>query len=172
MITNSHRQSIFHFPPQFRKKTACCFIVGIALLGTFLSASAQGATFTVNSPSDVVGAAPLNDGICATTYKNGVPNGICTLRAAIEEANALGGAHEIILPPNTYLLTLATQLTISSNLTITGSGASSTIIDGNMIARAGSGVLTINAGTTVSISGATVRNGQAGSGGVYSTRAH
>ena len=75
MITNSHRQSIFHFPPQFRKKTACCFIVGIALLGAFLSASAQGATFTVNSPSDVVGAAPLNDGICATTYKNGVPNG-------------------------------------------------------------------------------------------------
>ena len=40
-----------------------------------------GATFTVNSTADAVDAT-LGDGICATA------TGICTLRAAVQEANA------------------------------------------------------------------------------------
>src|SRR5262245_10633664 len=100
---------------------------------------AQAATFTVNSPSDANGAAPLDDGICATAYTNGVANGVCTLRAAIQEANTLSGTDQIILPalpaPNAYVLTLTAELVITGNLTITGGGASTTIIDGNKAVR-------------------------------------
>jgi len=101
-------------------------IIAITLLGVFLSGSAHAAVFTVNSASDGVDASP-GDGICHTG--TAVPT--CTLRAAIEEANALSGADEIILPLDTYLLTIVTELGITGNLTITGGGASTTIIDGN-----------------------------------------
>ena len=42
------------------------------------------ATFTVNSTADA-GDANTGDGVCATT------GGVCTLRAAIQQANALAG---------------------------------------------------------------------------------
>ena len=131
-------------------------VIGITLLGVFLSASAQAATFTVNNPLDVVDAAPGN-GVCETAPGNGV----CTLRAAIQETNALGGA-QIILPPNIYRLDITNQLAITSNLTIAGDDASTTIIDGNKSARVNSGIFSIRAGVTVSISGVTIRNGAAG----------
>src|SRR5262245_9167069 len=98
-------------------------VMGITLLGVFLSAVAQAATFTVNSPFDVSDANPGNR-VCETAPGSGV----CTLRAAIEEANAQPDADEIILPPNLYLLTQVNELFITRNLTITGSGASTTII--------------------------------------------
>ena len=120
------------------------------LSGTF----AQAATFTVNSPLDVADANPGN-GICETASGNGT----CTLRAAIQETNALAGADEIILPANTYVLTIVSQLSITSRLTITGSGASTTIIDGNKSVRPDSRVLVINSGITVNITGVTIRNG-------------
>ena len=76
------------------------------------------------------------------------------LRAAIEEANTLGAGNDtIILPPNTYLLTLVNELTITGDLTISGGGASTTIIDGNKSVRPASGVLVVISGITVSISG-------------------
>src|SRR5262245_54000162 len=78
----------------------CGAVIGITLLGIFLSASAWAAVFTVNSPSDVSDANPGN-GVCETAPGNRV----CTLRAAIQESNALAGDDTITLPPNTYLLT-------------------------------------------------------------------
>jgi hypothetical protein len=102
------------------------------------------------------------------------------LRAAIEEANALAGADQIILPslpaPNTYLLTLVGELTIIGDLTIVGGGASTTIIDGNKGARPDGRVLIIDSGV-VSISGVTIQNGAratpnlflAGGGGILNT---
>ena len=48
------------------------------------------ATFTVNSTDDVVDA-DLGNGLCETATGNGT----CTLRAAIQEANALVGADTI-----------------------------------------------------------------------------
>lgn len=53
------------------------------------TASAQAFAFTVTSTGDD-GDADLNDGICADQFDE------CTLRAAIEEANALGGGTAII----------------------------------------------------------------------------
>jgi CSLREA domain-containing protein len=129
-------------------------VLWITLLGAFLSASAQAAVFTVNSAFDASDSSP-GDGVCETAPGNGV----CTLRAAIEETNLLAGDDTIILPPNTYLLTLVNELTITGNLTITGGGASTTIIDGNKSARPNSGVLRIDPGAIVNLSGVTVRNG-------------
>ena len=115
----------------------------------------------MNSPSDPpAGDANPGDGICDIAP----PTHTCTLRAAIQEANALAGADEIILPPDTYLLTIVTELGITGNLTITGGGASTTIIDGNKSVRPNSRVLVAGSGITVNISGVTIRNG--GTGGV------
>jgi len=130
----------------------------------FTGAFAQAATFTVNSSLDVADANPGN-GICETAPGNGT----CTLRAAIQETNSLSGADEIILPANTYVLTNVSQLSITSRLTITGSGASTTIIDGNKSVRPDSRVLVINSGITVNITGVTIRNGgtTAVGGGIF-----
>ena len=126
--------------PTYLSVFLCCFISG---------AFAQAATFTVNSPFDAADANP-GDGVCETAPGNGV----CTLRAAIEEANALAPGNDTIsLPPNTYLLTLVNELTITGDLTITGGEASTTIIDGNKSVRPASGVLVVISGITVSISG-------------------
>jgi hypothetical protein len=148
----------------FRHRDNWGFVTGITLLGVFLSASAQAATFTVNNPLDVVDAAPGN-GICETAPGDGV----CTLRAAIQETNALAGADEIILPPNTYLLTIVSELGITGSVTITGGGASTTIIDGNKSVRPNSRVLVAGSGITVNISGVTIRNGETGGGGEASS---
>ena len=72
----------------------------------------------MNTNVDLPDANPGN-GVCETASGNGV----CTLRAAIQEANALAGADTIILPPNTYLLTVVSELGITDSLTITGGGA-------------------------------------------------
>lgn len=83
------------------------------------------ATFTVDSTVDARDANP-GDGICATAL------GACTLRAAIEEADALVGDDAIAVPAGTYVLDLnfGTELRVVStdNLTITGAGSRSTIV--------------------------------------------
>jgi CSLREA domain-containing protein len=111
-------------------------LLGAALLTgylAFFAPSGAGATaFTVNSTVDAVDASP-GDGACATVA------GECTLRAAVQEANALPGADTITLPAATYLLEIqggfdetaaAGDLDISDDLEINGAGAAGTIIDG------------------------------------------
>jgi CSLREA domain-containing protein len=92
-----------------------------------------GAVFTVDTVVDSVDIAP-GDGSCADASSN------CSLRAAVQEANALTGADSITLPAGIYVLTLtgtdenaaATgDLDILEALTINGAGAGSTVIDGN-----------------------------------------
>jgi len=129
-------------------------------------AQAGGATFTVDSVADVVDAAPGN-GVCATAA------GACTLRAAIQESNALAGPDTISLPAGAYALTAigpgedagaSGDLDVLDDVTITGAGASGTIIDGTAQDR----VLDVDPGATgvrVEISGLTVRNGDTLEGG-------
>jgi CSLREA domain-containing protein len=137
-------------------------------LGVFFwlvtAAYAQAAVFTVNTNVDLPDASPGN-GVCDAVP----PNNTCTLRAAIEEANALPGADQIILPPNTYVLTIVSELGITGSLTIIGGGASTTIIDGNKSVRPNSRVLFAGSGITVNISGVTIRNGGTGGrgGGIF-----
>ena len=117
MASNSPAQRILHGSQRFRNGSRWGVALGTTLFGVFLSASAPAAVFTVNSPADpLFGDASPGNGICETATGNGV----CTLRAAIQEANALAGDDQIILPPNPYLLTQVTQLAITDHLIITG----------------------------------------------------
>ncbi len=105
-------------------------------------------------------------------------DGDCSLREAIQAANtdaavdactAGSGADTIDLPANTYTLSIAGtgedanatgDLDITADLTITGAGQATTIIDGNATDR----VFDVRPSATVEISGMTVRNGNPGSG--------
>jgi CSLREA domain-containing protein len=104
-------------------------LTSIALLSLLFTSFAaaetnEGQTFTVTATTDVVDALP-GDGVCETAPGNGM----CTLRAAIMEANALIGADTILLPEADYELTIpgagedesATgDLDITDELTILG----------------------------------------------------
>ena len=68
--------------------TPFLFILSFVFLVS-ASLQAQPITFTVNSATDAIDAAP-GDGICDDGSGN------CTLRAAITEANANVGFHDII----------------------------------------------------------------------------
>jgi len=122
------------------------------------------ATFAVNSTIDAVDATPGN-GVCATA------GDVCTLRAAIQEANALAGDDSIILPAGTYTLTIAGagedaaatgDLDLTSNITLTGAGAGSTSINGSWMDR----ILHVTGAYTVNISGVTLTHGNGSGGGI------
>src|SRR6185503_19349311 len=57
--------------------------------------------FTVNSTADLPDSVPTAaNGVCQAS------NGLCTLRAAIMQSNHTGGSNTIMVPDNTYTLTL------------------------------------------------------------------
>lgn len=106
-----------------------CFVV--------LPITAEAVTFTVNSTIDDVDVAP-GDGVCATV------GGVCALRAALQEANALAGADTIVLKAKKYYLTIpgtgedaaATgDLDITDHLTIKGVSSAQTIVNGGALDR-------------------------------------
>jgi parallel beta-helix repeat protein len=91
------------------------FFVGLfvcaLIAGSFVyTPSARATTFTVNSSLDRSDAIP-GDGICRTSQ------GVCSLRAAIIEANALPGADTIRILPGTYELQIPT---VNADLPETG----------------------------------------------------
>ena len=134
--------------------------------------SVPAATFTVNSVNDAVDLV-AGDGSCDSSAQ---PNNQCTLRAAIQETNALAGADTIMLPAGTYTLTIpgiaenlaATgDLDIRDSLTLIGAGAAATVIDGGALDRV---FHLVTNGSTMQISGVTVRHGDAilsGAGGGF-----
>ena len=119
--------------------------------------------FTVDTTNDTVDATP-GDGVAQDAA------GDTSLRAAIMEANALGGTNKVILPANTYTLSITStnedasangDLDIDGNLTIEGASAATTSIDGGALDR----VIQIISGT-VTISEVTITNGDtSGNGG-------
>jgi len=126
--------------------------------GSVAFATCLGATLAVNSTTDTPDASP-GDGICADA------DGSCTLRAAIQEANACAGADIIELPAGTYPLTVAGtnenaavtgDLDITDELTINGAGAASTVIDASDAAFDDRAFHVLNRMTT-SFSGLTIR---------------
>jgi CSLREA domain-containing protein len=131
------------------------------------------ATFTVDSTADTVDV-NIGDGLCADNI------GKCTLRAAIQEANALAGADTVNIQAGTYWLTIlgilenaaaAGDLDITQNLTIIGDSAASVIIDANGIDR----VFHIVGYIDVQISNVTIKGGltdfydppETGGGGIF-----
>ncbi|MBM3130940.1 MAG: hypothetical protein FJ009_20220 [Chloroflexi bacterium] len=121
------------------------------------------ATFSVNDTTDLIDD-DLADGICHTAAET------CTLRAAIMQANALGGMNTISLPAGIYTLTipgayedyaLTGDLDIQNDLTINGTGATAAIVNGNQLDR----LFEVFNPAKAIMSGITIRNGNAMDGG-------
>jgi CSLREA domain-containing protein len=112
----------------------------LAALCVFTPAVLAVPTFTVNSTADGIDD-DTSDGVCHTVANT------CTLRAAIMQANRAGGlGATIVLPAGTYVLerppsgsdgedsgdlNLTTPASGDPLITISGAGASTTIIDAN-----------------------------------------
>ncbi|MGH9381707.1 MAG: hypothetical protein ACRD2Z_14000, partial [Thermoanaerobaculia bacterium] len=75
-----------------------CRLVGPLLV---IATPCLSAELTVDRMDDAVDAVP-GDGLCETA-----PDPGCSLRAAIQEANALPGADTILVPPGIFVLSLA-----------------------------------------------------------------
>ena len=127
----------------------------LMFMGASLFASAQ--NFTVNSTLDATDNNP-GDGTC----DDGTGN--CTLRAAIMESNALGGAHDINIPAGTYGLTIAGaqedaaqtgDLDITSNISFIGASPQTTFINADSLDR----VFHVLAGATVSMTMIDIQEG-------------
>jgi trimeric autotransporter adhesin len=137
-----------------------------AVMGCLCGAvPAAAATFTVNRTLDAVDARP-GDGICETAPGNR----ICTLRAAIQEANTRPGADVINLPAGTYTLTLQNglhedravdgDLDVTDSLTLVGAGVGRTIITAPRTAPDDTErVLHLLGPISVTIRGVTIRGG-------------
>lgn len=132
--------------------------------------------FTVTTTHDESDMSP-GDGRCETA------SGLCSIRAAIQELNALQlqrrapharanviqipkGHYKITIPPNstasnpgnaTGLTSLSGEFRVLASITIKGSGARETILDGNQLDR----VFSIAPAAVVSISDVTITGGTA-----------
>lgn len=137
---------------RFLSITTICVFATIAL-----AASARaGGGLTVNSTLDEPDAV-AGDGNCLSTL-----SGVCTLRAAIMEANALAGTDTINLPAGVYTLTLSGggdaggDLDINTSLVINGAGSATTIVAASASFR----VMHVTSNSaSVTLSGLTLRNG-------------
>jgi uncharacterized repeat protein (TIGR01451 family) len=143
-------------------------LVALAVPGVLLAVPASSlalppAAFTVNDATDAPLATP--GGLaCVSTDGGG-----CTLRAAVQAADNIGGPGTITILGGDFKLTIAAtagggpddpstgdlDVTSGTSLTITGAGASSTIIDATHTDRA----FAVQLGASLSISGVTVQNG-------------
>ncbi|MBN83318.1 MAG: hypothetical protein CMJ70_24560, partial [Planctomycetaceae bacterium] len=116
----------------------------------------------VNSTADLVDATPLGDGNIDVDLAT--PGKQITLRAAIQEANALPGHDTISVPAGTYTLSLAGvgdddaltgDLDVRQGLTIVGAGVGETIIDADGLER----VFQVFGGVVAELSGMTITGG-------------
>jgi CSLREA domain-containing protein len=123
-------------------RVAAVLFTGLLFGGSIpTQASTALSTITVNSTKDLAAVSP-GMGKCETADE-----GKCTLRAAIQAANALPGVDTIVLPAGTFTLTIAEpakaaaggisalnvvngDLDILDSLNIQGAGANQTIIQG------------------------------------------
>jgi hypothetical protein len=133
----------------------------LALLVLFASAGARAAVFPVTpgATQDEPDIAPGN-GQCLTA------SAVCTLRAAVQEANAFAGSDRIEVPAGIYTLTLtgadddvaaSGDLDLLETLDILGVGAGAKIVDANGLDR----VFDVHNGVSAAIEGITIRGGSA-----------
>lgn len=142
---------------------AVCVVTFLTI--SLFSINASAATFVVNAQNDAQDIIPGN-GICETASGNGV----CTLRAAISEANGLAGADIITLPAGTYTQTLVAanenanaggDFDITSPITIIGDAAETTIVQAHPVAQTANERVfhVLTGGTAVTLDRITIRNG-------------
>ena len=136
--------------------------VNAAMATALVPMAPRAATLTVNAYTDGADASH-GDGRCDTDAV--APGDQCTLRAAVQEANATPGPDTILLAAGRYVMSVrgsgeegaATgDLDVVDPLTITGAGASSTTIDGR---KARDRIFDVFSDLT--LSGVTVQKGKA-----------
>jgi CSLREA domain-containing protein len=134
-------------------------LAGLALAGTCLMSGARAAgPYTVNSVGDAPDA-NLSDGKCETATP-----AECTLRAAIQQAQAASPGADTILITATGTITLTDNLpSITETLVISGPGSGSLTVDGADSHRH----FQIASGVEVEISGLTLADGKAQNGGYW-----
>jgi CSLREA domain-containing protein len=152
-----------------RVRAAAAVLAGALCFAGAGAHAARAADFVVNSTADLPDAKP-GDQLCITAAAT------CTLRAAVQEANATGGSNTISIPPGHYRLKIppaveagfagqddagAGDLDITGTLTIRGAGARQTIVDGAGLDR----VFSIANNATAAISDLTLTGGDATGGG-------
>jgi len=163
-----------------RKITLTASVLLGLLVCAIGTAGAATITVTANAP-DVLNTL---DGSCALREAiTNINNGTTTFGDCPITGTAFGINDTIILPAGTYTNTIPGfdnlnakgDLDITTSVAISGAGATTTFIDGGVVGR----VLHITTpGTTVSITGVTIRNGNAnnfdggtGGGGIFSSAA-
>ncbi|MEZ5442937.1 MAG: right-handed parallel beta-helix repeat-containing protein [Lysobacterales bacterium] len=121
----------------------------------------RAASFAVDRLDDAVDMLP-GDGVCLAI------GGGCTLRAAIQESNALAGPDTLQLAAGTHLLTLPGidedlssqgDLDVTDALTIEGAGPLVTVIDGGALDRV-LDVLPADSARAVALRDLSLRNGR------------
>ena len=149
-------------PRPLRLLLAAVLALPLVVMARRAPAAATVLTFSVTSTADSHDAHP-GDGVCADAA------GQCTLRAAVEEANAqpAGSALRVTVPAGTYGLTRGTLQLTATTLTLTGAPSSTTIISGNKTST----VLAISSTVRATLSQVTLTGGgNKGSGhgsGIY-----
>lgn len=99
------------------------------------------------------------DGICLDS------NGVCSLRAAVEEANALPGPDIIRLVhvgDRKFISLLARQVLVADDLEIIGDGITSSIVEGTRADR----LIRVLPGVTLELSDISLRKGETDRGGI------
>jgi hypothetical protein len=131
---------------------------------TLVATAAQAATFVVNDARDL-GDALHGDGACEVETGAGE----CTLRAAVQEANALAGPDEVQLGADRYELQLPGEgedaaatgdLDVLDALVIRGEGVELTILDGAGLDRVID--VPLHGAATLTLDGLSLRGGTHG----------
>ena len=131
-------------------------LAGLALSIRPPAAAAATLTFQVTTTTDAPDASP-GDGICADAA------GQCTLRAAVQEADAQpsGSTITILVPAGTFPLKLGVLSLTANTITIQGAGAGATTVDG----RNASQVFNVSPAASVTLGQLAVTGGNASLGG-------
>src|SRR5260370_14867368 len=131
-------------------------VAGLALSIRPPDAAAATLPFQLTTTTDAPDASP-GDGICADAA------GQCTLRAAVQEADAQpsGSTITILVPAGTFALKLGVLSLTANTVTVQRAGAGATTVDG----RNASQVFSIAPGTSVTLGQLTIINGNASLGG-------
>lgn len=144
--------SIYVYVP----RASAILLIALAVLisNQFWPVAHAATTFTVNSLADTPDAAPGN-GTCADA------GNACTLRAALQEANALSGDDTINFSVTGTINLTGVLPTISSNVIINGPGSSSLTVRRD---TGGDYRIFFTDNSIVSISGMTITNGRSPDG--------
>jgi CSLREA domain-containing protein len=140
------------FPPKKRAYACVLGLLVVALVFAILSqtpATHAATTFTVDSLGDTSDGL-IGNGICADL------GGDCTLRAAIEEANALAGDDTIQFSVTGTINLTGPLPVLQTNMTIVGPGSSQLIVRRN----AGGNYSVLTTSAVVNISGLMITNGR------------